>query len=58
MDKGSNLSNTLGAGADQLLGTDDDVDVDFGLDILVTNEGLTGIEDTLNNAAFGLTANQ
>ena len=55
MDQGGNLPNILGAGTDELLGTGDDVDVDFGLDILVPNEGLTGIEDTLNNTAFGLT---
>ncbi len=54
MDQGGNLPNILGAGVDELLGTSDDVDVDFGIDLLVPNEGLTGMEDTLNNTAFGL----
>ncbi len=58
MDQGGNLPNILGAGADELLGTGDDVDVDFGIDLLVPNEGLTGMEDTLNNTAFGLTRGQ
>ncbi len=58
MDQGGNLPNILGAGADELLGTGDDVDVDFGIDLLVPNEGLTGMEDTLNNTAFGLTSNR
>ncbi len=55
MDQGGNFSGTFGTGNDQLLGTSDDIDVDFGLDIFVQNEGLTGTEDTLNNSAFGLT---
>jgi len=53
MDQGGNFSGTFGTDNDQLLGTSDDFD--FGLDIFVQNEGLTGIEDTLNNSAFGLT---
>lgn len=57
MDQGGNLPNLLGTGNDLLLGTGDDVDVDFILDDLVPNEGLTGVEDTLNITAFGLTAN-
>lgn len=55
MDQGGNFSGTFGTGNDLLLGTSDDIDVDFGLDVFVPNEGLTGIEDTLNNSAFGLT---
>ena len=58
MDQGGNLPNKIGAGADQLLGTIDDVDVDFGLDKFVLNEGSTGIHDTLNNSAFGLTGSK
>ena len=54
MDQGGNLPNVIGTGVDQLLGTDDDVD--FHLDGFVLNEGITGVEDTLNNTAFGLTA--
>lgn len=57
MDQGGNLPNVLGTGDDLLLGTGDDVDVDFILDDFVPNEGLTGVEDTLNITAFGLTAN-
>ena len=56
MDQGGNLPNVIGAGVDQLLGTNDDVDVDFRLDDFVSDGGLTGAEDTLNNTAFGLTA--
>ncbi|NOX44015.1 MAG: hypothetical protein GXP19_09825, partial [Gammaproteobacteria bacterium] len=51
MDQGGNLPNLLGTGDDLLLGTNDDIDVDFGLDEFVPNEGITGIEDTLNNTA-------
>lgn len=57
MDQGGNLAGLLGTGNDLLLGTGDDIDVDFGRDVFVPNEGLTGVEDTLNNSAFGLTAN-
>jgi hypothetical protein len=28
--------------------------VDFGVDVYVGNEGFTGVEDTLNATAFGL----
>ncbi|MEE9424843.1 MAG: PPC domain-containing protein [Methylococcales bacterium] len=55
MDQGGNLPNAIGAGLDQVLGTGDDVDVDFRLDDFVQNEGITGDEDVLNNTAFGLT---
>jgi hypothetical protein len=55
MDEGGNLPNVIGAGVDQLLGTSDDVDVDFRLDDFTLSEGITGDEDTLNNSAFGLT---
>lgn len=54
MDQGGNLPNTVGVGPDLTLGTLDDVDVDFGPDRWVPNEGFTGIEDTLNATAFGL----
>ncbi|MEE9412036.1 MAG: PPC domain-containing protein [Methylococcales bacterium] len=57
MDQGGNLPGAIGAGDDQLLGTSDDIDVDFGLDVFISNEGFTGFQDTLNNSAFGLTAN-
>jgi hypothetical protein len=55
MDQGGALGNTIGAGPDGFLGTADDVDVDFGPDVFVPTEGLTGIENTLTNTEFGLT---
>ncbi len=54
MDQGGNLDNTIGIGADRIWGTADDIDVDFGDDQFVSNEGFVGIEDTLNVVAFGL----
>ena len=44
----------FGVGPDGVGGTADDVDVDFGDDVFVPNEGLTGIEETLVRTAFGL----
>ncbi|MEX0586789.1 MAG: hypothetical protein WD176_09100, partial [Pirellulales bacterium] len=54
MDQGGNLANTVGVGLDGIFGNGDDVDVDFGDDTFVPNEGFTGLEDTLNSIAFGL----
>jgi hypothetical protein len=54
MDQGGNLPNIVGVGGDLTLGTGDDVDVDFGPDTYVPNEGFLGTEDTLNAVAFGL----
>ena len=54
MDQGGNLDNSIGIGADRIWGTADDVDVDFGDDMFVPNEGFVGTEDTLNVVAFGL----
>jgi hypothetical protein len=54
MDQGGNLAGTVGVGGDLTFGTFDDVDVDFGDDTFVPNEGFTGTEDTLNAVAFGL----
>ena len=54
MDQGGNFNGTVGVGADGMFGTLDDVDVDFGDDVYVPNEGFTGLEDTLNSIAFGL----
>jgi hypothetical protein len=54
MDQGGNLPNTMGVGADGVFGTADDIDVDFGPDLYVPNEGFVGTEDTLNAIAFGL----
>jgi len=54
MDQGGNLPNSTGVGPDLIFGNGDDVDVDFGVDAFVPNEGFTGSEDTLNATAFGL----
>ena len=54
MDQGGNMANTVGVGADRIFGTDDDVDVDYGSDTFVRNEGFTGTSNTLNAIAFGL----
>jgi hypothetical protein len=54
MDQGGNLPGTVGVGGDLTLGTIDDVDVDFGDDAYVPSEGFTGVENTLNAVAFGL----
>lgn len=52
-DQGGNLANLVGVGPDGIFGTADDVDVDFGRDTFVPNEGFSGIEDTLNSIAIG-----
>lgn len=52
-DQGGNLAGFVGVGPDGIFGTADDVDVDFGRDEFVPNEGFTGIEDTLNSIAIG-----
>jgi hypothetical protein len=54
MDQGGNPAGIFGVGADDIFGTADDVDVDFDVDNYVLNEGLVGIEDTLNVISFGL----
>ena len=56
MDQGGNPGGTFGVGDDQIFGTADDVDVDFDIDDYVPNEGLSGMEDTLNTISFGLTS--
>jgi hypothetical protein len=53
-DQGGNLPGKIGLGPDGIFGTADDIDVDFGPDFYVPNEGFTGIEDTLETIAFGL----
>jgi hypothetical protein len=52
MDQGGNFPLLFGVGPDNVGGTADDVDVDFGEDIYNPNEGFTGIEDTLNISAW------
>lgn len=54
MDQGGNLPGTIGVGPDGVFGSPDDVDVDFGEDVFVPNEGFTGVEDTLTSIGFGL----
>ena len=54
MDQGGNPASTFGLGPDLIFGSAADVDVDFGLDIYVPNEGFVGLEDALNTGAFAL----
>lgn len=54
MDQGGEFAGLFGVGPDGIGGTADDIDVDFGEDTFVPNEGFTGIEDTLSRTAFGL----
>ena len=56
MDRGGKLDNTVGGGRNRIfeVGAEDDVDVDFGIDMLTPTEGFTGSEDTPNNLTFGL----
>ncbi|HET6562260.1 MAG TPA: PPC domain-containing protein [Marmoricola sp.] len=53
MDQGGNFPLLYGVGADGVGGTADDPDVDFGVDTFNPSEGFTGLEDTLNNTAWG-----
>jgi hypothetical protein len=54
MDADGNFPGLYGVGADGIGGTADDVDVDFGKDAYNPALGLTGTQDTLNVAAWGL----
>ena len=54
MDQGGNLSNSVGVGPDNVLGTGDDIDVDFISDFYEPGELYSGVEDCLNTSAFGL----
>ena len=53
MDRGGNLPNTLGLGPDEVFGSADDVDVDFGDNLFEPAERFAGIEDTLAVVACG-----
>jgi hypothetical protein len=55
MDQGGNFPVLYGVGADNIGGTADDVDVDFNTDSLNPTEPFTGLQDTLNTTAWGLT---
>jgi hypothetical protein len=54
MDADGNFPQLFGTGVDGVGGTADDVDVDFGQDSYAPALGLTGVQDTLNVAAWGL----
>jgi hypothetical protein len=54
MDQGGNFPVLYGVGPDNIGGTADDPDVDFGEDVFNPNEGFLGIEDTLNRLAVVL----
>lgn len=54
MDSGGNFPGLFGVGPDNIGGTADDVDYDFGEDTLSPAEGFIGTEDTLNTSAWGL----
>jgi hypothetical protein len=53
---GANFQNLFGVGPDNVGGTADDLDVDFGHDRFSPAEGFVGIEDTLGRIVFGLTS--
>ncbi|MET8355046.1 MULTISPECIES: hypothetical protein [unclassified Micromonospora] len=55
MDQGGNPALMFGVGADNIGGTADDPDVDFGEDLLNPGEGFTGIEDTATRIEFAVT---
>jgi hypothetical protein len=54
MDAGGAFPGLFGVGPDNVGGTADDFDYDFGGDVFYPAEGLAGTEDTLNTAAWGL----
>jgi hypothetical protein len=56
MDADGNFPGLYGVGADGIGGTADDLHVAFGKDSYAPATGLSGVEDTLNVAAWGLTA--
>ena len=51
---GQDLATVFGVGPDGVGGTDDDVPARLGQDAYDPNEAFTGVQDTLNVAAFGL----
>lgn len=53
---GANYQNLYGVGPDNVGGTADDLDVDFGDDRFSPAEGFVGIEDTLGRIVFGVTS--
>jgi len=56
MDRGGNMPQLLGVGADGVAGSVDDEDVDLGPDLYEPVEAFTGTENTLNAVSFDLPA--
>jgi hypothetical protein len=54
MDAGGAFPGLFGVGPDNVGGTADDVDYDFGEDVYTPDEGLAGTEDTLDTTAWAL----
>jgi hypothetical protein len=54
MDAGGAFPGLFGVGPDNIGGTADDVDYDFGDDAYTPDEGFAGVEDTLNTTAWAL----
>jgi hypothetical protein len=54
MDADGNYRQLFGVGADGVGGTADDVDVDLGKDAYLPSQSFSGVQDTLNVAAWGL----
>jgi len=54
MDAGGAFPGLFGVGPDNIGGTADDFDYDFGNDEFTPDEGFIGTEDTLNTSAWGL----
>ncbi|MFI5910013.1 hypothetical protein [Dactylosporangium sp. NPDC051541] len=54
MDAGGAFPGLFGVGPDNVGGTADDFDYDFGEDVYTPDEGLLGTEDTLNTTAWAL----
>ena len=52
---GASFDDLFGVGPDGVGGTADDTDVDYAEDTYSPVEGFTGLEDTLNVAAWGFT---
>ena len=51
--QGTSIERMSGVGPDGIFGTMDDIDVDFGPDAFISNEGFSGTQDSLNVIAFG-----
>ncbi|MDQ7906408.1 PPC domain-containing protein [Phytohabitans sp. ZYX-F-186] len=56
MDQGGNFPVMFAVGPDEVGGTGDDIDVDFGDDAFNPGEGFTGTENTLGRIVFGVTS--